>query len=90
MIMKSLLGSNRHLCPGDTKRQKEPEKMLTCQGYHQKIKNKQNTVLPDDIVDDLNPAEDGEASQKSHCAPNQTQLGLKGHLEKGMFEMAFR
>ena len=37
--------------------------------------------LPEEVEDDLDPAEDGEASEKAHCASYQTQLGLHGHLE---------
>ena len=36
---------------------------------------------PEQIVDDLNPAEDGEASEETHCAPHQTQLGFHCHLK---------
>ena len=35
---------------------------------------------PKQVVDDLNPTEDGEASEEAHCASNQTQLGLHRHL----------
>ena len=34
----------------------------------------------DGIVDDLDPTEDGEASEETHCPSNQTQLGLSCHL----------
>ena len=33
-------------------------------------------IQPDDKEDDLNPAYDGEASEESHGASNETQLGL--------------
>ena len=36
--------------------------------------------LPEEVVDDLDPAEDGEASEKAHCASNQAQLGFHCHL----------
>ena len=35
---------------------------------------------PEQVVDDLNPTEDGEASEKTHCASYQAQLGLHCHL----------
>ena len=31
---------------------------------------------PEKKVENLNPTEDGEASEKAHGAPNQTQLGF--------------
>ena len=31
-------------------------------------------------VEDLDATEDGEASEESHCATNQTQLCHQGHL----------
>ena len=37
---------------------------------------------PEQEVDDLNPTEDGEASEEAHCAPNETQLGLHSYLEE--------
>ena len=33
----------------------------------------------DSIVDDLNPAEDGEASEKTHCSSDEAKLGFQGH-----------
>ena len=36
--------------------------------------------IPDHVVDDLNATEDGEASEKTHCASNQAQLSLQCHL----------
>ena len=35
---------------------------------------------PEKVVDDLNPTEDGEASEETHCASYQAQLGLHCHL----------
>ena len=32
---------------------------------------------PEEKEDDLNPADDGESSEKSHGSTNQTQLSLK-------------
>ena len=34
----------------------------------------------DGIVDNLDPTEDGEASEEPHGAADETKLGLKGHL----------
>ena len=31
-------------------------------------------------VNNLDPTEDGESSEQSHGAANQTKLGLQGHL----------
>ena len=70
MILKSLVRGDYHLSPGDPERHKEPENMTS----EFEIK------LPDDIVDDLNSAEDGEASEESHCSSNETQLSLQSHL----------
>ena len=35
---------------------------------------------PEEEVDNLNTAENGEASEKAHRASNEAQLGLGGHL----------
>ena len=35
---------------------------------------------PDHVVDDLDPTEEGEASEETHRASNEAQLGLGGHL----------
>ena len=40
------------------------------------LKCKQGST-PEDKDDDLNPADDGEASEESHGASNETQLGLR-------------
>ena len=36
-------------------------------------------LRPEEKEDDLNPTDDGESSEESHGASNQTQLGL--HLD---------
>ena len=36
---------------------------------------------PKKVVDDLDPAEDGEASEETHCASYQTKLSLSCHLD---------
>ena len=33
-----------------------------------------------DVVDDLNPTEDGEAGEEPHGAADEAELGLQGHL----------
>ena len=35
---------------------------------------------PGDVEDDFDSTEDGEASEKAHCASNQAQLGFHCHL----------
>ena len=34
----------------------------------------------DGIVDDLDATEDGEAGEETHCASDQSKLGLRCHL----------
>ena len=41
---------------------------------------KQTKETPDKVVDDFDPTEDGEASEKAHCASYQAQLGLHCNL----------
>ena len=38
-------------------------------------------MQPEEVVDYFNPTEDGEASEKTHCASYQAQLGLHCHLQ---------
>ena len=33
-----------------------------------------------DVVDNLNPTEDGEAGEEPHGATDEAELGLQGHL----------
>ena len=35
---------------------------------------------PDGIVDDLDPTEDGEASEETHRSSDEAKLGFQGHL----------
>ena len=35
---------------------------------------------PDEVVDDLNPTEDGEASEEAHCSSDEAQLSFNCHL----------
>ena len=37
---------------------------------------KEEEKKPEKKVENLNPTEDGEASEKAHGAPDQTQLGF--------------
>ena len=39
--------------------------------------HQQQTYRPEEKEDDLDPADDGEASEESHGASNKTQLGLR-------------
>ena len=34
----------------------------------------------DGVVDDLDPAEDGEASEETHRSSDEAKLGFQGHL----------
>ena len=38
-----------------------------------------------DVVDDLDPAEDGEAGEESHGATNEAELGLQGYLYVSLY-----
>ena len=42
----------------------------------------QNPKKPEEIVDNLDPTEDGEACEQAHSSSNQTQLGFNIHLQK--------
>ena len=37
------------------------------------------------IVDNLHSTEDGESGEESHGAPDQTQLGVDGHLHVSLY-----
>ena len=39
--------------------------------------HQQQTYQPEEEEDDLNPTDDGEASEEPHGASNETQLGLR-------------
>ena len=43
--------------------------------------NPEGQEEPDHVVDDLHPAEEGEASEEAHCASNEAQLGLGCYLQ---------
>ena len=36
---------------------------------------------PDGVVDDLDPTEDGEASEEAHRSPDEAKLGFHCHLQ---------
>ena len=42
--------------------------------------NPERQEEPDQVVDDLDPAEEGEASEEAHSAPNKAQLGFGCYL----------
>ena len=42
--------------------------------------NPERQEEPDQEEDNLDPAEEGEASEEAHCASNETQLGLSCYL----------
>ena len=48
--------------------------------HHSGPGNPEGQEEPDHVVDDLDPAEEGEASEEAHRASNEAQLGLSGHL----------
>ena len=74
MILKFRVGSVYQLGPGEPKRHEEPVEMMNDRN------NDNERKLPDHIVDYLNPTEDREASEESHCSSNKTQLGFQSHL----------
>ena len=41
-------------------------------------------LTPKQIVDNLNPAENGEAGEETHCASDQSKLSLRCHLGVGV------
>ena len=71
MIFKSLVNSGHHGNSRDLERHEEPEKRVSDLSLRR----------PEEVVDDLNPTEDGEASEKAHCASYQAQLGFHCHLQ---------
>ena len=38
-------------------------------------------LKPQQVVDNLDPTENGEAGEETHCASDQAKLGLRCHLE---------
>ena len=76
MVVKSLVDSRHHLCPGNLEGHEKPE-----EGEVPKEFIKESESEPEKVIDDLDSTEDGEASEKAHGAPYQTQLGLHSHLQ---------
>ena len=73
MVFKSFVDSRHYGSSGDLEGHEEPEE----KGNHLKAAKE----IPDEVVDDFNPTEDGEASEKAHCASYKTQLGFHCHLQ---------
>ena len=73
MVFKSFVDSRHHHNSGDLERHEEPEE----KGNYLKA----NKETPDEVEDDFNPTEDGEASEKAHCASYKTQLCFHRHLQ---------
>ena len=73
MVFKSFVDSRHYGSSGDLEGHEEPEE----KGNHLKAAKE----IPDEVVDDFNPTEDGEASEKAHCASYQAQLGFHCHLQ---------
>ena len=55
-------------------------KLAPNRSHHTGPGNPEGQEEPDHVVEDLDPAEEGEASEEAHCASNEAQLGLGGHL----------
>ena len=72
MVFKSFVDSRHYHSSGDLEGHEEPEE----KGNYLKA----NKETPDEVEDDFNPTEDGEASEKAHCASYQAQLGYHCHL----------
>ena len=56
-----------------------PELILDC-GSQLAVPHPERGKEPDGVVDDLDPTEDGEASEETHRSPDEAKLGLQGHL----------
>ena len=82
MVVKSLVDSRHHLCPGNLEGHEKPE-----EGEVLKEFIKESESEPEKVVDDLDSTEDGEASEKAHGAPYQTQCCFHRHLR--IFKSAF-
>ena len=82
MIFKSLFYGRDHIGSRSLQGHEKPErkKFQKIENSHQRIEQR-NLERPDKVVDDLDSAEDREASEKAHGAPYQTQLGLHCHLQ---------
>ena len=47
---------------------------------HFSVPQSERSKEPDGIVDDLDPTEDGEASEEAHRSSYEAKLGLQSHL----------
>ena len=56
-----------------------PELILDC-GNQVRVPHPERGEEPDGVVDDLDPTEDGEASEETHRPPDEAELSLQGHL----------
>ena len=87
---ESLLDNRQRISPWDLEWQEEPAEWvhllhILIRVQTEKSSWEETLKKPEKEVDDLNSAEDGEASEKTHCASNQTQLGFHGNLKKYFF-----
>ena len=90
MILKSFVGIRDHFSIGDPKRHEKPEEEFDNKILIKVFENHFVKHEPQKIVDDLDPTEDGEASEETHCASNKTKLGLSCHLSKKMIKVSHK
>ena len=83
VVAKLFVDCSCHLISGDPERHEEPEEKVD------DLDCKTMEFAPKKIVDDLNPTEDGESSEETHCPPDQTKLGLRCHLHKTITQVLF-
>ena len=50
---------------------------------HTRIENFKK-LKPQEVIDDLDPTENGEAGEETHCASDQSKLSLRCHLGVGV------
>ena len=89
VVGELLVGSRNNLNFGNPQWHEEPEGrtiyhiIRNFKSQYQKycLNFRLKDTKPENEVDDLNPTEDGESSEKAHCASNQTKLRLCGYLE---------
>ena len=60
-------------------------KLAPCSSHEIGPGNPEGQEEPDHEVDDLDPAEEGEASEEAHRASDEAQLGLGCHLHVFFF-----
>ena len=56
-----------------------PEFFLGCSSHISLLHPERGEEL-EGVVDDLDPAEDGEASEETHRSSDEAKLGFQGHL----------